>query len=36
VALCGLELACAAVVVTTAVYGGRAGRVQQPASGPGF
>lgn len=35
VALCGLELACAAVVVTTAVYGGRAGRVQQPASGPG-
>jgi hypothetical protein len=36
VALCGLELACAAVVVTTAVYGGRAGRVRQPASGPGI
>ena len=36
VALCGLELACAAVVVGTAVYGGRAGRVQQPASGPGI
>jgi O-antigen/teichoic acid export membrane protein len=36
VALCGLELACAAVVVATAVYGGRAGRVQQSASSPGI
>ena len=33
-ALCGLELVCTAAVVATAVYGGRASRVEQSASSP--